>query len=93
MTSCLISFLKMCFNLSHLPCPMSLPPRHEGLIGLFSPGAGLLGLVLKVLSLSLSTRFCAQMVNAKKLEKAEARLKAKQDKRMERDSVKSSGPL
>ncbi|XP_009874813.1 PREDICTED: ATP-binding cassette sub-family F member 3, partial [Apaloderma vittatum] len=33
------------------------------------------------------------MVNAKKLEKAEARLKAKQDKRMERDSVKSSGPL
>lgn len=34
-----------------------------------------------------------QMVNAKKLEKAEAKLKAKQDKRMERDSVKSSGPL
>uniref|UniRef100_A0A8B9QIL6 ATP-binding cassette sub-family F member 3 n=1 Tax=Apteryx owenii TaxID=8824 RepID=A0A8B9QIL6_APTOW len=33
------------------------------------------------------------MVNAKKLEKAEARLKAKQDKRMERDSLKSSGPL
>ncbi|XP_021250130.1 ATP-binding cassette sub-family F member 3 isoform X1 [Numida meleagris] len=33
------------------------------------------------------------MVNAKKLEKAEAKLKAKQDKRMERDSVKSSGPL
>uniref|UniRef100_A0A669Q1F9 ATP-binding cassette sub-family F member 3 n=1 Tax=Phasianus colchicus TaxID=9054 RepID=A0A669Q1F9_PHACC len=32
------------------------------------------------------------MVNAKKLEKAEAKLKAKQDKRMERDSVKSSGP-
>ncbi|NXL04699.1 ABCF3 protein, partial [Mesembrinibis cayennensis] len=35
----------------------------------------------------------ASMVNAKKLEKAEARLKAKQDKRMERDSLKSSGPL
>uniref|UniRef100_A0A8B9MUT3 ATP binding cassette subfamily F member 3 n=1 Tax=Accipiter nisus TaxID=211598 RepID=A0A8B9MUT3_9AVES len=34
-----------------------------------------------------------RMVNAKKLEKAEARLKAKQDKRMERDSLKSSGPL
>ncbi|XP_062438821.1 ATP-binding cassette sub-family F member 3 isoform X1 [Rhea pennata] len=33
------------------------------------------------------------MVNAKKLEKAEARLKAKQDKRMERDSLKTSGPL
>ncbi|KAM4658744.1 ATP-binding cassette sub-family F member 3 isoform 3-T3 [Amazona ochrocephala] len=33
------------------------------------------------------------MVNAKKLEKAEARLKAKQDKRMERDSLKSSSPL
>ncbi|KGL84900.1 ATP-binding cassette sub-family F member 3, partial [Tinamus guttatus] len=33
------------------------------------------------------------VVNAKKLEKAEARLKAKQDKRMERDSLKSSGPL
>ncbi|KAM9279197.1 ATP-binding cassette sub-family F member 3 isoform 2-T2 [Morus bassanus] len=33
------------------------------------------------------------MVNAKKLEKAEARLKAKQDKRMERDSLKPSGPL
>ncbi|XP_030351968.1 ATP-binding cassette sub-family F member 3 isoform X5 [Strigops habroptila] len=33
------------------------------------------------------------MVNAKKLEKAEARLKAKQDKRMERDSLKSSNPL
>ncbi|NXL49133.1 ABCF3 protein, partial [Podilymbus podiceps] len=33
------------------------------------------------------------MVNTKKLEKAEARLKAKQDKRMERDSLKSSGPL
>ncbi|XP_050833788.1 ATP-binding cassette sub-family F member 3 isoform X2 [Serinus canaria] len=33
------------------------------------------------------------MVNAKKLEKAEARLKAKQDKRLERDSLKSSGPL
>ncbi|NXS77968.1 ABCF3 protein, partial [Erpornis zantholeuca] len=32
------------------------------------------------------------MVNAKKLEKAEARLKAKQDKRLERDSLKSSGP-
>ncbi|NXJ13751.1 ABCF3 protein, partial [Odontophorus gujanensis] len=33
------------------------------------------------------------MVNTKKLEKAEAKLKAKQDKRMERDFVKSSGPL
>ncbi|XP_039569858.1 ATP-binding cassette sub-family F member 3 isoform X2 [Passer montanus] len=33
------------------------------------------------------------MVNAKKLEKAEARLKAKQDKRLERDSLKSSGPV
>ncbi|XP_025950626.1 ATP-binding cassette sub-family F member 3 [Dromaius novaehollandiae] len=33
------------------------------------------------------------MVNAKKLEKAEARLKAKQDKRMERDSLKLCGPL
>ncbi|NXD63591.1 ABCF3 protein, partial [Eolophus roseicapillus] len=33
------------------------------------------------------------MVNAKKLEKAEARLKAKQDRRMERDSLKSPGPL
>ncbi|XP_071608599.1 ATP-binding cassette sub-family F member 3 isoform X2 [Heliangelus exortis] len=33
------------------------------------------------------------MVNAKKLEKAEARLKAKQDKKMERDSLKSTGPL
>ncbi|KAM4769822.1 ATP-binding cassette sub-family F member 3 isoform 2-T2 [Cyanocitta cristata] len=31
------------------------------------------------------------MVNAKKLEKAEAKLKAKQDKRLERDSLKSSG--
>ncbi|RLW00759.1 hypothetical protein DV515_00008651 [Chloebia gouldiae] len=35
----------------------------------------------------------SQMVNAKKLEKAEARLKAKQDKRLERDSLKSSGPV
>ncbi|XP_039413046.1 ATP-binding cassette sub-family F member 3 isoform X3 [Corvus cornix cornix] len=34
----------------------------------------------------------SQMVNAKKLEKAEAKLKAKQDKRLERDSLKSSGP-
>ncbi|NWZ66228.1 ABCF3 protein, partial [Acrocephalus arundinaceus] len=33
------------------------------------------------------------VVNAKKLEKAEARLKAKQDKRLERDSLKSSGPV
>ncbi|XP_030312067.1 ATP-binding cassette sub-family F member 3 isoform X3 [Calypte anna] len=33
------------------------------------------------------------MVNAKKLEKAEARLKAKQDKKMERDSLKSTGPV
>ncbi|XP_053842360.1 ATP-binding cassette sub-family F member 3 isoform X2 [Vidua macroura] len=33
------------------------------------------------------------MVNAKKLEKAEARLKAKQDKRLERDSLKSSSPV
>ncbi|OXB62116.1 hypothetical protein ASZ78_010521 [Callipepla squamata] len=33
------------------------------------------------------------VVNTKKLEKAEAKLKAKQDKRMERDFVKSSGPL
>ncbi|KAF7242660.1 ATP-binding cassette sub-family F member 3 [Varanus komodoensis] len=33
------------------------------------------------------------MVNAKKLEKAEARLKAKQSKRQERDSVKSGSPL
>uniref|UniRef100_A0A8B9SPQ3 ATP-binding cassette sub-family F member 3 n=1 Tax=Anas platyrhynchos TaxID=8839 RepID=A0A8B9SPQ3_ANAPL len=33
------------------------------------------------------------MVDAKKLEKAEARLKAKQDRRMEKDSTKSSGPL
>ncbi|NWR21498.1 ABCF3 protein, partial [Emberiza fucata] len=35
----------------------------------------------------------SSMVNAKKLEKAEARLKAKQDKRLERDSLKSSGPV
>ncbi|XP_035190083.1 ATP-binding cassette sub-family F member 3 [Oxyura jamaicensis] len=35
----------------------------------------------------------ASMVDAKKLEKAEAKLKAKQDRRMERDSTKSSGPL
>ncbi|XP_063162411.1 ATP-binding cassette sub-family F member 3 isoform X2 [Candoia aspera] len=33
------------------------------------------------------------MVNAKKLEKAEARLKAKQCKKQERDSVKSGSPL
>ncbi|KAI1235935.1 ATP-binding cassette sub-family F member 3, partial [Lamprotornis superbus] len=33
------------------------------------------------------------VVNAKKLEKAEARLKAKQDKRLERDSLKSSSPV
>ncbi|XP_058044430.1 ATP-binding cassette sub-family F member 3 [Ahaetulla prasina] len=33
------------------------------------------------------------MVNARKLEKAEARLKAKQCKKQERDSVKSGGPL
>ncbi|NXS74945.1 ABCF3 protein, partial [Pandion haliaetus] len=41
----------------------------------------------------LLKRSQTSMVNAKKLEKAEARLKAKQDKRMERDSLKSSGPL
>ncbi|NXT24609.1 ABCF3 protein, partial [Syrrhaptes paradoxus] len=35
----------------------------------------------------------SSVVNVKKLEKAEARLKAKQDKRLERDSLKSSGPL
>lgn len=34
-----------------------------------------------------------QIVNAKKLEKAEARLKAKQTKKQERDSVKSGNPL
>ncbi|ETE60142.1 hypothetical protein L345_14119, partial [Ophiophagus hannah] len=33
------------------------------------------------------------MVNARKLEKAEARLKAKQSKKQERDSVKSGSPL
>uniref|UniRef100_A0A2D4NYH7 Uncharacterized protein n=1 Tax=Micrurus surinamensis TaxID=129470 RepID=A0A2D4NYH7_MICSU len=33
------------------------------------------------------------MVNARKLEKAEARLKAKQCKKQERDSVKSGSPL
>lgn len=33
------------------------------------------------------------IVNAKKLEKAEARLKAKQSKKQERDSVKSGNPL
>ncbi|XP_015679117.1 ATP-binding cassette sub-family F member 3 [Protobothrops mucrosquamatus] len=35
----------------------------------------------------------SSMVNAKKLEKAEARLKAKQCKKQERDSVKSGSPL
>ena len=71
----------------------SLPSRHEGLIDLFSPGVGLWGLLLKTLSSLYTLCFVPQMVNAKKLEKAEARLKAKQDKRMERDSLKSSGPL
>ena len=49
--------------------------------------------MLKTLSSLYTLCFVPQMVNAKKLEKAEARLKAKQDKRMERDSLKSSGPL
>uniref|UniRef100_A0A670Z8G9 ATP binding cassette subfamily F member 3 n=1 Tax=Pseudonaja textilis TaxID=8673 RepID=A0A670Z8G9_PSETE len=44
-------------------------------------------LILCCLSLAL------QMVNARKLEKAEARLKAKQCKKQERDSVKSGSPL
>lgn len=35
----------------------------------------------------------SQMVNAKKLEKAEARLKAKQNKRTERDSLNPTGIL
>lgn len=35
----------------------------------------------------------AQTVNAKKLEKAEARLKAKQEKRSEKETLKTSGPL
>ncbi|NXD38440.1 ABCF3 protein, partial [Copsychus sechellarum] len=49
-------------------------------------GADLLpGLLLK--------RGQTSVVNAKKLEKAEARLKAKQDKRLERDSLRSSGPV
>lgn len=34
-----------------------------------------------------------QTVNAKKLEKAEARLKAKQEKRSEKDTLKTSSPL
>lgn len=46
-----------------------------------------------MLSLFFKLYSVSQMVNAKKLEKAEARLKAKQDKRLERDSLKSSGPV
>lgn len=34
-----------------------------------------------------------QTVNAKKLEKAEARLKAKQEKRSEKETLKTSNPL
>lgn len=34
-----------------------------------------------------------QTVNAKKLEKAEARLKAKQEKRSEKETLRTSSPL
>ncbi|NXJ34897.1 ABCF3 protein, partial [Ciconia maguari] len=65
-----------------LDAPIQLSQITDG----YNANADLLpGLLLK--------RGQTSMVNAKKLEKAEARLKAKQDKRMERDSLKSSGPL
>ncbi|NWI67212.1 ABCF3 protein, partial [Todus mexicanus] len=66
-----------------LDAPIQLSQITDGYA---DAGADLLpGLLLK--------RGQTSVVNAKKLEKAEARLKAKQDKRMEKDSMKSSGPL
>uniref|UniRef100_A0A8B9SPT4 ATP binding cassette subfamily F member 3 n=1 Tax=Anas platyrhynchos TaxID=8839 RepID=A0A8B9SPT4_ANAPL len=65
-----------------LDAPIQLSQITDG----YDSNADLLpGLLLK--------RGQASMVDAKKLEKAEARLKAKQDRRMEKDSTKSSGPL
>lgn len=40
-----------------------------------------------------SSAFCLQTVDAKKLEKAEAKLKAKHERRSEKDSQKASSPL
>ncbi|XP_053164338.1 ATP-binding cassette sub-family F member 3 isoform X2 [Hemicordylus capensis] len=48
---------------------------------------------LELLPGLLLKRDQTSLVNAKKLEKAEARLKAKQNKKQERDSVKSGNPL
>uniref|UniRef100_A0A8D0H9S5 ATP-binding cassette sub-family F member 3 n=1 Tax=Sphenodon punctatus TaxID=8508 RepID=A0A8D0H9S5_SPHPU len=65
-----------------LDAPIQLSQIKEN----YDPGTDLLpGLLLK--------RGPGSIVNARKLEKAEAKLKAKQDKKQERDSLKPMGPV